>query len=497
MLVGTIVIVLVSGAAAAFLLHRFNRNNRHITRLEYGICATVLVAVFAPGVSWAGTQIAQENAVGGYQEFWGGSITAAKSSDTACTRDGRCVHTYQCDPYQVLEHYTVQVPYSATETYTDSKGKSQTRSVTKYRSEDRTRWVTKYHSCPYATHEYDYWLTDSFGETHRIASNIFAENAKEWRGGHGLPNVARGIPAEWQAAKASLDAGDAPPATKLNSYTNYLLASQDSILAAYSKSIDKYRKAGLLPYHTAHLTSDPIYGGYKADKVVFAGVDAKQVAHYEEWQQSLGRLNSYLGTERQGDMHILAVPASRISDPDDYTGALLAYWQSRQLDKFGLAKNAIMVVVGISDDGRTVAWSRAKTGVPEGNGEMLTALSTNLKDTPFDPRTLIGWPTARSDGDKLVFAPSTGAVEQIVMRDYPFKRPCMDCKDKEDNGSGYVYLKSNAYISTGAQLGIAAVVFFLGAIAFLLAAWFDFTRIGPATMSGLRALRNRRSRSTW
>lgn len=496
MLAWTIFIVLASGAVAAFLLRRFDRNNLRITGLEYGICAALLITGFAPGVSWAGTQIAQSSAVGGYQEFWNGSITGALSRDIACSRDGSCVHTYQCDPYQVLEHYTVQVPYQTTET-TTVNGKTTTRPVTKYRSEDRTRWVTKYHSCPYATHEYSYWLTDSFGSTHDIASHIFADNATEWRGGHGLPNVPRGIPAEWQAAKASLDAGDAPPATKMNSYVNYLLASQDSILSAYSKSIDKYREDGLLPYHTAHLTSDPIYGGYKADKMVFAGVDSKQVASYDEWQQALGRLNSYLGSELQGDLHILAVPASRISDPDDYTSALLAYWQSRQLDKLGLAKNTIMLVIGISDDGRSVAWSRAKTGIPEGNGEMLSALSTNLKNTPFIPKTLVGWPEARSNGDNLAFTPSTGVIEQIVMRDYPFKRPCMDCKDKGDSGSGYVYLKSNAYISTGSQLGIAAVVFFLGMLAFFLAAWFDFTRIGPSIRSGVRNLRNRRKRTTW
>jgi hypothetical protein len=482
-LLWTIGIVLGSGLVAAILLGRFSRNWR-ITVLEYGICAALLIGVFTPGVSWAGTQVAQANSVGGYQEIWGGSITEADSHDTKCDRDGDCVHTYRCDPHDEWEIVRYDTQY-----YTDSKGKQQSRQVPVY------GWVTHYHSCPYATDEYDYWLMDSFGNRHDIASNVFAQNAKEWRAGSGLGGFARGIPAEWQAAKAGIDAGDAPPAHKLNTYTNYLLAAQDSLLSAYSDSVDKYRKAGLLPYHTVHLTTDPIYGGYKADEMMFTG--GLNPSNYGEWQQALGRLNSYLGSERQGDLHVLAVPASRISDSEDYANALLAYWQSRQIGKMGLAKNTIMLVLGVSDDGRTVVWSRAKTGIPQGNGAMLSALSTNLEGAAFEPKSLIGWPQAKPQGGKLTFTPSAGKVEQIVMRDYPFLRLCMDCKDKSDHGTSYVYLKSSAFISTGAKIGIDAVVFFLGLLVFFLAAVFDFRRIGPAIWRGYRSIRERRVRSTW
>jgi hypothetical protein len=66
----------------------------------------------------------------------------------------------------------------------------------------------------------------------------------------------------------------------------------------------------------------------------------------------------------------------------------------------------------------------------------------------------------------------------------------MDCKDKDDNGSGYVYLESSAYISMGAQMGIASVLFVLGVIVFGLAAWFRMERIGPVIR---QAWKNRRS----
>lgn len=482
MLVGTVLAVLLGGVAATVIMWRFSKTGKRITGTEFAACTVALILVFVPLVSWTGGKIARSSSVGGYQEYWNGSITAAKSQAITCTRDGSCVHEYDCDPYQRWEVVRYDTQY-----YTDSQGKQQSRQVPVY------DWVTHYHSCPYATHEYDYWLADSFGGNHTVASHIFAINPAQWRGGHGLPSgVERGIPAEWQAAKASLDAGDAPPATKLNSYTNYLLAAQGSILSAYSDSIEKYRKMGLLPRYPA---GKAIYGGYQADKMVFAGFTPTSG---KEWQQALGRLDSYLGSQLQGDLHILAVPGSRISDPADYANAVLAYWQSRQMGKNALAKNAIMVVVGVSDDGRTITWAQAKTGIPEGNGEMLSALSSRLAGTAFDPKTMIGWPKARVNGDKLSFTPSTGAIEQIVMRDYPFARPCMDCKDKGDKGSGYVYLRSSAYISTGAQLGVMSVLFVLGMATFTLAAWFDFGRIIPATQNGWRSLRQTRNkRTTW
>lgn len=481
----TIFAVLASGAVIAVLLQRSN-TSRRITGLEYVICSTVLIAVLLPGVGWAGEKIAQNEAVDGYQEFWAGNVTHATPEEIPCERDGNCIHTYDCDPYKVLEHYTVSVPYKASERQTDGTYKT----VTKYKDEDRTRWVRKYHSCPYATYEYTYSLENSFGESETLASRVFSLDPKPWRRGASVPqSVHRGAPSKWVKAKARIDAGDLPTAYKLNPYTNYLLASQRSILSAYSDEVDTYKRAGLLPYHTANLTTNPIHDDFSADMMVFAGM---QSSRYAEWQDSLNQVNAYLGTI-QGNMHVFVVPASRVDDPDDYTSALLAYSQSRELGKFGLAKNAIMLVIGVSgdDDGHpvSVVWSRAKTGIDEGNSGMLAALSDRLAGKPFEPRTLLGWPVATQHGKDITFTPSTGIVEQTIMRDYPFLRPCMDCKDKGDHGLGYVYLKASAYISNKAQAGIASALFVFGLIVFGLAAWFRLELIGPAIR---RVWRNRR-----
>lgn len=448
MLFFAILATLAGGGIATYVLAR-SRGYYRITAPEFVGCSILLVAILLPSIGWIGGKIAQSSSVGGYVEFWNGSITAAKSSERTCERDGDCVHEYDCDPYPDIEFYT------------DDEGKPQ------------TRIVTKYHSCPYATKEYSYWLEDSLGDKHELATDAFAADPKPFRRDKGLPRgVFRGVPEQWTTAREHLAAGDADPVTKTNKYTNYLLASQDSLLKAYSDKIDQYREAGLLPLHTADLLDSPVYDGYHADKVVFVG-DSGSKTDRDEWQSSLGRLNSYLGSELQGDMHILVVPASAIDNPDDYTSALLAYWQSRELGELGLAKNAIMLVIGLSDDLSSVEWSRAKTGIPVGNGEMLSTLSTALVDMPFEARSLVGWPTARSDGDDLSFTPSEGRVEQVVLRDYPFKRPCMDCKDKGDEGDGFVYLKSTAYISGGAQFTVAFFLFLFGMGAFALMGFFD------------------------
>jgi hypothetical protein len=91
---------------------------------------------------------------------------------------------------------------------------------------------------------------------------------------------------------------------------------------------------------------------------------------------------------------------------------------------------------------------------------MLDALSS-MQGTAFTPRTLIGWPQAKlvASGEKIKLtfdrAAPSGKIEQIVTEDFPFARPCMEkCDDEGDTGNGYVYLKSSAYISTGARIWV-------------------------------------------
>lgn len=475
MFVVTVLIVLASGAATMLLLPRFSHDKR-ITMLEFGIVSLVLIVILVPSVGLAGGAIARANAVDGYWEYWNGNIIAAESQEYTCERDGICVHTYDCDPYQVREIVRYDITY-----YTDIQGKQQERRV------PVREWVTHYHQCPSATHEYSYTLESSLGNTYTIASHIFASDAKPWRNDRNLPDVKRGAPQRWLDVQIRIKNGDLPWDTKRVRYRNYLLAAQDSILSAYSGSVEKYREAGLLPFHTAGLDSNPMKNGYEADKVVFAGVKTSEVDNYRNWQEALGRLNSYLGETREGDLHVAVVPADRIDNPDDYASALLAYLQSREMGKEGLAKNTILLIIGVSADGQTVEWSRAKTGIPEGNGGMLDALATDLQDRPMVPETLLGWPKAHLSNGKRVFTPSDGAVEQIILRDHPFARACMEkCDDPGDNGSGYVYLKASAYISTSAQIGIGVALFILGLACFATVAWFD---LNPARL--LHALRRR------
>jgi hypothetical protein len=499
MLVLTVVAVLGSGALTAWLLIRFSTSGKRITLWEYVICAVLLLVLGVPGVGAAGSAIAQADAVGGYKEFWNGTMRNALSQETFCDRDGACSHTYECDPYQVTETYYETEYYTTTETTVDSQGRVSTRPVTRSQQVPKTREVTKYHSCPYATLEYDYWLVDTFDRRHDIASGVFAADAREWRPGSGLPgDVARGAPPKWAAAKRNIDAGDPDPVTVIHNYTNYLLASQDSILKAWSDSIDRYKREGLMPLHTLNLTDDPIIDGYRADKMVFAGMRRPPARKYNEWQLALGRVNAKTGDDLQGDVHVVAVPASKVDDPDDYANALLAYWQSRELDKLGLAKNTIMIVVGVDAKGKTVKWARAKTGIPEGNGEMLASLSTKLPDTKFEPRALIGWPKAKVRHGDITFSDGHGAIETIITHDYPFKRACMEhCDDPGDNGTGYVYLAPSAYISDGAQLGMSGAVFLVGAVLFALAGALHFGNLWPWIQRKWGNVRGFRRRSTF
>ena len=435
------------------------RSDKELTWKELVIASIVALVVVLPLTNVVVHNMAQASAVGGYKEFWNGSLTVAYIEETVCYKNGPCVHEYDCDPYPV---------YTTVYTY-DAKG-NVTGSYQQFSHYE-------YESCPYATAEYTYLLDDSIGQTITVASHIFAENPREWRGGQGIPNdVPRGEPQYWLDMKAAIERGDSPPSTKVAEYVNYLLSASDSLLKAYSDQIETYREKGLLPDHTLNMKSNPIHNGYKADKAVFVKMDPSP-DQYRAWQEALNKLNSQLGTERQGDLHMLALPASEIDNPDDYTNALLADWQSRQYGKEGLAKNAIMLVVGVSSDGKSVEWTRAKTGIPQGNGEMLAALSLQLEKTKFTPQDLLGAPKATWSGEgegSLTFTPSNGAVEQIVLHDHPFLRPCMMCNDEGDSGQGYVYLKDSALLPSWAPWVFGSVVFLVALGLFAFMVYVDF-----------------------
>jgi hypothetical protein len=312
-----------------------------------------------------------------------------------------------------------------------------------------------------------------------IAEHIFAENPERYRSDEGLSDsVPRGVPPEWEAARIRLENGDPQPVTMTGDYVNYLLASPDSILKRYSEDVERYQKANLLPEHTANLKNGDILYDYntRADKVSFV---APGIPNQEAWQDALMQFNAALGTELQGDMHVVVVKTSQIDNPDAYLNALMAYWQGPEFGKWGLAKNGIVLVLGLDDTGSTVEWARAKTGMPIGNGEMLAALQFKLPGEPFDPQGLFGHPTGtpyvnEKGKTKARYTHTDGAIEQIVFSEFPFARACMDCKDATDHGTSYTYLKSSIPVSTAAKVWMLVIVAFISIILWLLFAGLPF-----------------------
>ena len=448
----SIVAALIAGGLVAWLAHAYDlqsyigRPNR-ITAPEFvlGTVATIAVAMIV--TMWIGPSLSRNSAINGYKEFYNGSITQARVVPDICQRDGSCQYSYQCDPYQVKV-----VDRAA---YTDSNGN--------YHSE-QSHYETRYHDCPYVTRELDYVLDDSIGRSITIGDNYFESNPQPWRGGRSIPgDVPREAPARWVTAKQNVEAGMSDPVTGVFKYANFILASESDLYKKYSGSIAKYQKASLLPKHTDKLGDDVLYDyGMQATKLQAVG--GLKVGNIPRWNDRLMRLNAALGSDLQGDMHVVLMPASKVSNPDDYITALKAYWTS--LGKWSISKNGIILAIGVNADGKTVEWSRAATGMPQGNGAMLTALSLRLNQTPFEPDALFGnVPTSvYNNGKKLKVKynhNAAGLVGKTILVDFPYKRPCMKCEDAGEAGVGYVELKDLVPIKTGAKIFMFFIVLFL------------------------------------
>lgn len=365
--------------------------------------------------------VAQRGAIGGYHQFINANVTAAHVEVINCTEDGSCEHHYDCDSYQVYDG-------------TDKNGNAE--------------YHTEWRKCPYATQEFTYTIHDTYDKDERIvADHIFSAHPQKWRswGFHSLPsNVQRGEPAGWTQIVNDLQAGLADPITLPDVYDNYILASEDAILKASSDNIARLTRAHLLPDHTANL-QDPIYGVFQADKMSFIGFRPSDT---KAWQQSLMQFNAALGMQRQGDMHVVAIKASALPhgvSSEDYLNALKAYWLN-DLGKNAIAKNGIILVLGVDNSGSKVVWSKAATGMPVGNGAMLASLSSDLEGTAFSPSAVFGTTEALATGSKVTYAIGHGAVSQIVMVDFPFVRSCMACQSKNDaahKGQGFIYLSTD------------------------------------------------------
>jgi len=133
---------------------------------------------------------------------------------------------------------------------------------------------------------------------------------------------------------------------------------------------------------------------------------------------------------------------SLVDSPTDYLNALKAYWIGEDFGRRAIAKNAIIVVAGVNGD--TIEWGIASTGMPFGNEVMLKGIQNFLMDTPLDPARVIGSPRTvipvTEDGEvQVTLSESPGVLEEIVLRDFPFERACMECEE-EDGEIGYADL---------------------------------------------------------
>lgn len=455
------VLVLAVGLGAKFALDYF-KSEYTITWIEFAVAAAVLLIIVVPVTSSVGTKLAFQNQVT-YNETWGGFEMQANWNRTTCTRDGSCQHTYDCDPYTVT--YTVTVD--------DGNGKSHTEVRTK----------TEYHSCPYTDEEWQFTIDTTLG-TYTIADANAPTNpeAHRWRASESVPDyIPSGIPQFWSDAKKRLDAGDPGPVMARREYANYILASQSSILKKYSPSIDTYKKAGLLP-DLSHKVTD----FYAIEKVSFEG----GVHPAGDWQQAANRFDGALGVDLQGDLHVVIVDAGKVQNPDDYAAAVTAYWQSDAFGKDALSKNGIVVILG-TNNGTTVSWARATTGMPVGNEAMLLDVKNEMVGVALTPDAVFGHPVAsffkNAEGKtKVRITHSNGALETILWGPNKFDRVCMQHCNGNSN-AGYNYLKDEIQPTTGQKALILLCTVF-----FSLIAWGICVAVGaPATR------RVRRIYGTW
>lgn len=415
-----IVISLLIGGIAYYITRQLNGEYKISTReFLIGAAASTMVLIIAAPLT---EKIIIDNKTR-YYEYFNGYETAALQQAIACERDGDCDYTYSCDPYIVM------VPY----TTTDSEGNSHTS----------MRAETRYHSCPYLKTEYKYTVQTTLGD-YPTSDRFSDKNRERWRNDEEIPNsIPQGPPEVWLQVKARLDADKPGGVTRLHAYKNFLLASDKTILDAYSADIQTYKDKKLLPPHTTNF-DNPIYGMYLADKFQALKVPADTKA----WNESLARMNGYLGKELEGDVHLAAVPADGVGNMDRYAQSLFAYWKSDDFKKYALPKNSIGVVVGVKDS--KIEWARATGGLPVGNEGLFIDIRNNLRDVPFTPDAVIGFK-----------GKAEGVLTKTLWGEHKFKRPCMECI--EEKVDGYQYLKSDIYITGWQRFWIIFIATILSA----------------------------------
>lgn len=415
------VLVMVIGLIAKLYLDRTQSVYR-IDNQELAIASAVLLLVVVPVTAWVGTKIAVSSQVT-YNENWGGFELHARWQRIPCHRDGNMKHSYKGDPYQYV--------WYTDETEEVGTGKNRHTVHKRVRHEE-----TRYHDIPYTSEEWTFTIDTTLGE-YVIADRNLPDNPDNYRYrvlvpvySSEFPASEIGTPGFWVAARDRLSRGDPGPVTARREYANYILASQNTILRRFNDSIGKYQTMGMLP-----AINRGIYNFYFADRVYFVGLQVPG-----DWQSAINRFDGALGTTLQGDLHLVIVDANKVTDPDNYAGALFAYWQSAAFGKDALSKNGIVVILG-TKDGETVAWARASTGMPEGNEALLVDIQNNLKGAKLDPGSILGHPQATVVGDSVRIAhlDPQGALEKELWGAHRFTRVHMG-KPGQPGNVGYSYL---------------------------------------------------------
>jgi hypothetical protein len=441
-------IIVVAAIVYAVISKKFN-----YTILAGGLVAAFLLPLPVYAI-W--TNVAKDDAHTFY-EYWNGSEISADLQTRECQRDGSCQNTYQCDPYTVYE----------TETYTDSEGNLKTRTVSK----------TKYHSCPYSSQETLYTVNTTLGG---YDVEGWLMTGEPFRFGTLIPGgQVTDAPVLWTEAKSRIDSGKPGGVTKSAAYKNYILASDRTLFKQYSDVMEEYKTEGVLPAPASN-----IIDLYDATKVYNAGVENVDTAKFADDVQYL---NAAFGSELYGDLHIVFVDSKKALDPTNYTNALRAYWTSKELGKHAIAKNTMVIIVGVEKykkstqieptatpspeqttapntpvveeptikEGTPVAsWVRAFTGMPVGNESLMTQIQSDLQGEVISSN-FIGHPNYDSANGSYVM--SDGLIENILFGTNKFERVSMNADDTDDNGGGFQYLAAEWEPDAGTIIGINIV----------------------------------------
>jgi hypothetical protein len=451
-------IILIAATIAVFVFTEWNP-------LPF-LAAIIVGTLLSMGTYAIGFNVARDDAQT-FNEYWDGYETAATKVDIKCERDGQCVNEYNCDPYIVMEK----------QYYTDSNGDRQSREVA----------TTKYHDCPYSTQESSYYIDSTIG-SFTVAQNLMTGESFRVSRPMGAQEQA---PEAWVAAKNRIDSNNPGPVTAVHQYKNFLLASEATLFKKYEGEIEQYQKEGLIVP-----PANGVIGLYDADKAYFVGnvadmVDAQQLT------QDVSYLGGAIGNQLQGDIHVVFVPDSEISSSTDYSNSLLAYWQSKELGRNTVAKNAIIVVVGVGkgtiksdtvvtdietptvDKKGTIAtWVKAFTGMPVGNEAMLTQIQSDLTGHEIDDN-FIGSPSF--DLTTQTVKHSDGLLESVIFGDNRFERVSMSSDDEGDNGAGFEYLQAEYELTGWALTGVIIAEIFTLLLVLAIAGFIGYNTNGRTT----------------